>query len=278
MQQGRLAAVPLAAAAAATGGVASSAEAQMTVDYSAVNSYSNSGFFTGVFLDQTAASGAATSASSASLNGAYSTTDSLFWRFDDVQDKTVPRSDTTGIVFFWGGQLSGSPAPADATLQATANFTVTYTHTIANPYDDPNLSFELLIGYSSTPYTINPSYVENPHWTATNYTQQYGSFYGAEAGSPLSFVDGVSLNVYEGDTPAYWFAQLSVNWNHEYANSWSWDDNYSKLNGDLFNATGSLAVSYSAPSAVPEPASAGIWLGAFAGIAFALRRRPYRSA
>lgn len=269
IQRGRLAAAPLAAAAAVA--VVPAAQAQVTVDYSGVTTYSNSGWFTGLFIDEDAADGSV-SGNTATLTGSRGITDSLFWRYDDTYDKTVPRADTTGLGFFWGGELNSQPAQSGDKLSAAFSFTVDFDFTQSYEYDVPHIAYELLVGYGSTPYEIDYGYIQSPRYSADNYTDTSGSYYDETAVSPLYIAASLDINLNEGDQPGYWFVQLNLNWNNEYANSWYWDDDYSKLNGDEFLAFGSGTMTLH-QAAIPEPAHVALGLGVAAILAMVVRRR-----
>ncbi|AOS44149.1 hypothetical protein Verru16b_01210 [Lacunisphaera limnophila] len=271
IQRGCLAAAPLAAAVVVVAATPA-AQAQVTVDYSGVTTYSNSGWFTGLFIDEAAAGGTVTG-NTANLTGDRTITDSLFWRYDSYYDKTVPRADTTGLGFFWGGALTNQPAVSGDKMSATLAFSIDFEHTVAGEYDDPQISYELIIGYGSSPYAIDYGYIQSPRNTSDSYNNTTGGFYGEEAVSPLYLTATLDLNLSEGSTANYWFAQLNVNWNHEYAHSWYWDDNYSKLNGDEFRAFGTVDVTLQQAAAIPEPAHVALGLGAAAILALAARRR-----
>jgi len=291
IQRGRLAAVPLAVAAVAAA-AAPEANAQMAVDYAGVTTYSNSGWFTGVFISEEAAGGSVTG-NTANLTGntglipanklpdnylvpgVTGLTDRLFWRYDSYDEKTVPRGDTTGVAFFWGGTLTDRTALNGDKLSAAVSFTVDFEHTPTGEYDSPNVAYELMIGYGSTPYEIDYGYIQSPRNGSSNYNNTSGSFYGAEAISPLTISQNLDLWMSEGAEPTYWFAQLVINWNHEYANSWYWDDDYSKLNYDQLAAFGSMDVTLHQvpPAPIPEPADVALGMGAVAVLALTVRRR-----
>lgn len=270
---GRLAAVPIAALAA---GAAPEATAQMTVDYSAMASYSSSGFFTSVLFDDDAASGNA-SGNTAQLGGNKQVTDLLFWRYDDNQEKFVPRGDTTGLVFFWGGALPGQPASTDDGLSLSYSFSIDFTHTIANQWDDANINYTLILGYTQDPYVLDPGYPTSPRNGGGHYTEFSDAVSGADATSHLEFSGTITTEFLEwAGAGNYWYVQLAVNWQHEYAASRSWNNDYSKFNGDEFEITipeGGFVVNF-VPAAVPEPAHAALIFGGVGLFATtALRRR-----
>lgn len=265
----RLAAVPLAVAL-----VAPAAQAAITVDYSAVTTYSNSGWFTGLFIDETSASGSALG-QTANLSGNRTITDSLFWRYDDIQDKTVPRSDTTGIAFLWGGALNNPSASEGDALIANLSLAVDYTHTQANQYDSPNINYRLIVGYSADPYAIDYGYIQSPSNNGSS-TDTYG--WPDNTASPIDFSTTLQMDLYGGEEANYWYAVLTVNWENEYANSWYWDDDYSKLNGDTFNATPNLTFTAVSASAVPEPAHYVLGLSLLSLLAAMRRRRQLRAS
>ena len=291
VRRGRLAAAPLIVAAAVTETLApTEAAAQMTVDYSSVTTYSNSGWLTGtssdvkLFIDDAGASGVA-SGSTASLSGSRAMIDNTFWRFDDFQDKTVPLGDTTGMAIIWGGQLQGSPATEGDSFTVSVNFSVTYDFTKSNAFDQPSLNFELQSGYGSSAYTIDYDFIQTPRYDASDYTSDSQSptlsdtsalAVGASMTETYAFTLSTTMMPSEGTDVSYWFVQLNLNWDNEYANHYSWDDNYSKLNGDTFLAVGTASVAYHSVSAVPEPADAATGFGVVALLALGARRRSHR--
>ena len=221
----------------------------------------------------------------ASLSGSRAMTDSTFWRFDDFQDKTVPRGDTTGMAFIWGGQLQGSPATEGDSFTVSVSFSVTYNFTKSNAFDQPSLNFELQSGYGSSAYTIDYDFIQTPRYDASDYTSdsQWPELsdtsalaVGASMTETYAFTLSTTMMPSEGTDVSYWFVQLNLNWDNEYANHYSWDDNYSKLNGDTFLAVGTASVAYHSVSAVPEPADAATAFGVVALLALGARRRSHR--
>lgn len=270
MQKGALLAAPLAAAT-----VTPEAAAQVTVDYAHVTTYSNSGWFTNLFVEGAPNAGGASSGSTATLTASRSITDELFWRYDSYYGENRPRSDTTGLGFIWGGALANVPAVDGDKLDAQFNITLAFTHAAASESDPTRISYQIYVGYRSTPFEVDVSYLGQPRNGSDYYTEQNGSFYGpTEATSPLTLSNHVELSLPEGSAPSYWFVQLHVNWNNEYANSWNWNHDYTKLNGDTLGVTGSVAFSAVQAAAVPEPANVALGLGfvAVAGAAFYRRR------
>jgi hypothetical protein len=273
---GRLAAVPLAVAAASVATEEAKASA-MTVDYAAVTGYSNSGFFTGFFLDQTSVTGAVLG-NTATLSGAKTVTDSyLFWRYDSIAGQTAPRYDTTGLALYFGGRLpSGVRQPEDL-LRVNYDFTVDFEHTSTGEYDYPSISVLVVSGHDSSAYVLEPGYPQRPN---VGYgSERSDGFSGFETPSHLRFTGTFDVDFPEwmGDGQDYWSAVIAVNFNQEFVSNNSWNGtNYSKLNGDELSVTipdGGLTVTYITTTPIPEPAHAATLLAGVAAVACAMRRR-----
>src|SRR5690606_9532166 len=243
------------------------ASAALVLDYSVVGSYSNSGWFTGE-MDSSKADGIILPAGF-KLWGSETRTDSMFWRYDDYYGETVPRPDTTGIAFAWGGRILGATSYDDV-LSAPFDFSVEFTNLLPAAY--PYVNVNLTLGYRHDEYTPQ-AYQSGPTSSAWDYRSFSTSY--SEAGV-YNETGNLELNLPETDgvledgqtADLHWFAFLTVDWNHEFVSSRNWQGSYATWNGDTLTVTipqNSIDVTYTPgtppASSVPDASSSLTLLG-----------------
>lgn len=248
---------------------------QLTLDYTGVSTYSNSGFFTGSVAPGN--TGGAIIANGFKLYGSETISDSLFWRWDQNYQQTVPGYDTTGIAFIWGGKITGGTTSAD-TLTAPFEFSLDFTNLGLEEY--PRANVAVSVGYSGYEYV--PS-----GWQSAPLGQSWGSdtqWYNFDAPGTYEISGTASTNLTDSSDTLYWFAQATVNWESEFVSSRNWNGGYGTLNGDTLTFTipqNSIDVAYlpaAAPSqGVPDGgATVGLLGAAIGALAFFQRLRRQR--
>lgn len=278
----------LGAIAAVAAAPAATQAITLTLDYSVSADYSNSGWFMGGETFDDAGVDGTIIAGGFKLWGVVERDDSMFWRWDNQQQKTVPRSDATGIIMAWGGKILGATTSLDV-IKAPYEFAIEFAHTIANEYDSPYVNAELVIGWGEKPdYEENydtPREYDSAYVNGTNNSASQWFSYDTAGGHEEDGEIEVSLQDTDGSKDLFWFASLAVNFNHEYANSWYWDDNYSKLNGDTMSVVvpqNSIDVTYvpgaqtnpGTPNSVPDGGSfAAIYALLGLGMMYRLTRK-----
>lgn len=273
----------IGAAATLAVAAATSAHADLTLDYSAAGNYSNSGWFTGVLQDSEA--DGIIIDDGFKLWGESTRTDGIFWRYDDIYDMTVPGSDTTGIAMVWGGKITGATS-SDDVLTAPYDFSMFFTHLDA-AFHYTQVQGSLTLGFSE--YAHTPAqWQSGPKSNYYNSDSEYFSYYAPGTYNELGDLS-VNLIETDADTDLYWFVQLEMHIDHEHVSPRNWSSgNYSKLDGDTFTLTvpqNSIDVTFiptlGGPTTppvltpVPEPGTifSGIALALGVGIAAYRRRR-----
>jgi hypothetical protein len=245
-------------------------EAATYLDYSAGATYSNSGWFTGVF-DSGVASGS-TLGNGFKLSGTMSGTDHMFWGYSEYWDAQAPLLDTTGVAMVWGGRITGATS-YDDTIEAPFDFTTMFDQTLRDEYDSASTYVILTLGYSNSAFTPE-QWSGGPASNASNYSERSFSYNSAGSYQELGTIS-VGLEETDAYTDLYWFVQLELQLNHEYAAHWTWaPDNvgaYATRNGDAFSLSvpqNSIDFAY-----VPEPSSFSVIFAMVAVVMAGLRRR-----
>lgn len=269
----------LGAGVVLAGAVAQTAiAATLSLDYMGVGKYSNSGFFKSG-LDSSKADGEIIPGGF-KLSGSETITDSIFWRWDSIDQRTVPGFDTTGIAFVWGGTINGATTSYDS-IGAPFDFLLDFTNNISDPY--ANVNVEISVGVRNQQYVPQDWGGSGPGSSAWASNTQWFSF--SEAGS-YHQTGNMSVNLWETTDQLYWYAFAAVHWNNEFVSSRNWNGSYSKLSGDSLTftiPTNSIDVAYvpgqrppdnNPPNpTVPDGGSTAGLLGVAALMGFLLRGR-----
>lgn len=289
IQMGLIAAVPVTAMAEDvedTPPLPPVSTAQLQTGFSAVGTYSNSGFFTGA-LDDSKAS-ASTLGMGFKLSGESVFTDSqLYSRRNDTcwygpcdpYSYYYSRGDTTGTAFIWGGKVTGNLVDGDK-LKSAYEFTIDWTHTPApTGYDYGNVNWTLSMGFANMSGQDNVT-AQALRGNSRGYTQTSGSLYDTGAttltGELTAYHQAYS---WEESPDWYWYVLLEAHLS-EAGPRWTnpGDPAPASMNGDYLKVTvpqHSIDVGVNAvPTPVPEPETWALGLaGLFVAASIARRRR-----
>ena len=266
--QDRAKALLLSAAAPAI--VTSAQAASLSLDYVGSGLYDNSGFF--VSSAPLASAGGTTQGTGFKLFGTDTIADSVFYRTDS-EGRTRPRSDGDGLGMIWGGAINGTLTEG-TTVVAPYEFSFNYTHTPANEFDSPQVTWDLIMGF----FDSNGNVVDFSSDTyfaieQSNDTVRNSSNDSTDVDYNIPGAFDVSGNLeyefFEDSPVTHWFVILNVLVQHE-NDARNFDGPFGKRNGDTLTVTvpeNSIDI-----AVIPEPSS--MLLGA-AGLigGLAIRRR-----
>lgn len=252
--------------------------AALQADYSAVGTYSNSGFFTGE-LDETKASGS-TLGMGFKLSGEAEFADSELYsrRYASCYDGACDpyslyysRGDTTGVAFVWGGKVTGNLVDGDQ-LKAAYEFSIDWRHTaLPTGYDYASVNWTLHMGFANMAYTdgVTPQALRG---NARGYTEVSG-YLGTEETGLHTFAGELSAYhqaySWEENPDWYWYVLLEAHLS-EAGERWTspGDPAPASMNGDFLRVVvpgNSIDVGI---NAVPVP-EAQSWAMALAGLGVA---------